>query len=104
MEGTVSEQGIVGSGVPQGSVLGPLLFLDSGIECTSVRFGDDAKLGGLATSLESTKVIQEDPNRIRKWPETWQMKFNPTKCNVIHGDTLWVVQNWKVLKLKNIWG
>lgn len=70
-------------------VLGPLLFLiyndlDMDIESTLVKFADYTKLGGLANSLESTKVIQEDLNRIEKWAETWQMKFNITKCKVLH--------------------
>ena len=88
--GTLSEQGIVGCGVPQGSMLGLLLFLiyindlDIDIESTLVKFADDTKLGGLANSLEATKVIQEDINRIQKWVETWQMKCNTTKCKVLH--------------------
>ena len=88
--GTLSEQGIVGSGVPQGSVLEPLLFLiyindlDGGIESSLVKFADDTKLGGLANSLEHTKVIQEDLDRIQKWAETWQMKFNIAKRKVLH--------------------
>ena len=89
--GTLSEQGIVGSGVPQGSVLGPLLFLiyindlDRVIESTQAKFADDAKLGGLVNSLEATKVIQEDLNRIQRSTEIWQTKFNTTKCKFLHG-------------------
>ena len=88
--GTLSEQGRVGSGIPQGSILGPLLFLiyindlDMDIESTILKFADDTKLGGLANSWEATRVIQEDLNKIHEWAETWQMKFNITKCKVIH--------------------
>ena len=39
-----------------------------------VKFTDDTKLGGLANSLEDTKVIQEDLNRIQKW-DTPNVKF-----------------------------
>ena len=76
--------------VPQGSVLGPLLFLisinylDRGIESTLVKFANGTKLGGLANNLEATKVIQEDLNRIQKWTETWQIKLNTTKCKVLY--------------------
>ena len=88
--GTLSEQGIVGSGVPQGLVLGPLFFLiyindlERGIESTLVKFADDTKLGSLVNSLEATKVFQEHINRIHKWVETWQIKFNITKRKVLH--------------------
>ena len=80
----------VTSVVPQGSVLGPLLFLiyindlDSGIVSKLVKFADDTKIGGVASTGAAAKVIQNDLDSIQNWADTWQMTFNREKCKVLH--------------------
>ena len=90
---TVSDWVSVTSGVPQGSVLGPLLFaiyindLPECIKSNVKMFADDTKIiGTIRTShIDSdTAVIQNDVDSISTWCKEWRMHLNTDKCKVMH--------------------
>ena len=89
LNGETSQPQPVISGVPQGSVLGPLLFLcyindiPSAVKSKIKLYADDALLYRDINSEEDIIILQEDLNALSQWAKKWQMNFNPTKCECL---------------------
>ena len=77
------------SGVPQGTVLGPLLFLldinnlHETLGSSVKVFADDALLYGVITNDADCDLLQDDLQKLEQWQNQWQMQFNPSKCKVL---------------------
>ena len=90
VNGAKSPPAPVISGVPQGSVIGPLLFLiligdiDKNIFNSFLSsFADDTRIGRSVSTPEDAKLLQEDLNKVYKWAEENNMLFNDKKFEVI---------------------
>ena len=92
VNGKLSSWQKVLSGVPQGSVLGPVLFLifindlDSAVTERQIirKFADDTKLGQIIDSEADRAELQGCLDRLCKWARDWGMAFNVAKCHVMH--------------------
>ena len=90
VEGEQSDPAPVTSGVPQGSVLGPILFLvfiNDLPKCvgSSCRlFADDTIVYKEISSPADSAALQQDLEALQRWEERWGMSFNPSKCNTIN--------------------
>ena len=89
--GAQSELKMVRSGVPQGSILGPLffvLFINDMFECVSegtdiALYADDTKIWRKIVNWSDHVILQHDIDSLHNWAEINKMKFHPKKCKVL---------------------
>ena len=86
---TESEPTSVPSGVPQGSVLGPVLFvlyindLPETVKSDILLFADDTKIMRTITTREDACTLQNDIDSLQDWSHKWLLNFNADKCHVL---------------------
>ena len=91
IRGETSTQQCVPQGVPQGSVLGPLLFLVfindiiENIDSDIKLFADDTSMSlGMENTATRTFVLQADLDKIDTWAKAWKVKFNESKTELLN--------------------
>ena len=100
INGVKSQWGAVKSGVPQGSVLGPILFLiyvsdiSDDVSSNVILFADDTKLYSRVERQEDCHTLQEDINKLVNWSEKWLMRVQHRK---MQSSTLWTQQHTTAL-------
>ena len=90
VNGAFSDWKGVTSGISQGSVLGPLLFLiyindlPDVIDCLNALFADDTKVYSPVQTIDDARALQNNLNNLDEWSDKWQLSFNVSKCKVVH--------------------
>ena len=102
---------------PRGSMLGHIFFnilindIVSGVKCTLSKFADDTKMWGVVDTPEGWDAIQRDLNRLEQWGQGNLMRFNKTKCKILHlghGNShyqyKWGLKGLSATLIKRTWG
>ena len=77
------------TGIPQGSLLGPLLFvlyindLPEGVRSILYLFADDTKILKILKSKQDSLELQSDVEALGGWTTRWILQFHPGKCHVL---------------------
>ena len=103
VSGQSSRSADVLSGVPQGTVLGPILFvlyindINEGLNSQMRLFADDSIVYREIQTSADHLALESDLNKLHRWAKTWQMDFNVSKCAVLSvttkrkPSTLWLL-------------
>ncbi len=89
VNGSISSASPVISGIPQGTVLGPVLFviyindLLDNLSSGGLMFADDTKIYRQITSRNDALILQSDINKLEEWSKIWQLHSNHSKCHVL---------------------
>ena len=90
VNGTYSDWTKVTSGVPQDSVLEPLLFLlyvndiPVSVSCKIKLFANDTKIWNTIKTQSDSQSVGSDLDLLSKWSDQWLLRFNIDKCRVVH--------------------
>ncbi|KAL8582030.1 hypothetical protein ACOMHN_028011 [Nucella lapillus] len=108
INGIHSQDADVTSGIPQGNVLGPLLFvmfindLPRVVKSEVKIFADDTKLYGRSDTAQGIQNMQDDPDQLQMWSDQWLLRFHPQKCAVMKLGTTKSEATYSMCQLKRM--